>query len=196
MTNPLPLFAPAYLATLWLASGVHHLIRPRELRRSLVEHRLVPRPWAAPLVTAVTVAELALGATALFVVVRGFGRGVAVPALPAITAIVSLASLGMAALFLAYLGLLLRRGPAPASSCGCSPVAAPVTRWSLLPAASVVVVALAALVTGAPAPVFATLGISLLSTGWGVTLAVLVPALPAMVAVPSEPLRSLQEAAP
>lgn len=174
----LPLFAPAFLATVWLVAGSAHLARPGELRRSLAEHRLLPPGRSGALARLVTVTELTLGALALVALVGG----------PVSLRPVALASALVAGGFLVYLGALLSRGPAPRASCGCSPISAPVTRWSLLPAASIGAVGVAATV-GEVSPVAIPVSTAaLLSAGWGVTLAVFTLSLPALVTAPAVPV--------
>jgi hypothetical protein len=87
--------------------------------------------------------------------------------------------------FLVYLRRLLAQ-PAGAESCGCSPLASPLTRVSLVPSVALLAVSAAGLAAGMlqgasiePLPGSGTL--LMLSVGWGATLALLVLVLPAVV---------------
>lgn len=172
----LALFAPAFLAGVWLVAGFGHLLRPRQLPRAIVAHRVIAPVWAWPAAVLVTAAELALGAGALLALVRG-------------EPVASAAALGSAALalaFLLYLGRLLSRGPAAGASCGCSPWAAPVTGVSLLPAGAILVLSLALLLTPAPTAGLPAAALALAAL-WGLTLAALVLLLPAAAHLKEHP---------
>ena len=179
MTAGLILFlAAGYVSVLLAAAGAGHALRLGAFRETLRRHAIVPEPLAGLAAAAGAMAETILGA------------GLLAAALTANqTATLGLfAGCGLlAAAFAGYLALLLRRGAG--SSCGCLPVAAPLTEMSLLPAAGIVgfsalgaLAALADPVANAPA---AALGFT-----WGAVLALLAVLLAASMPRPLEAART------
>lgn len=160
----------AFLAATLLATGGSHLADLRGFPRLLRHHGLLPAALAAPVAWLVTGVELAIGLAALkalldpqpYLATVGFGAG-----------------LGIGGVFLIYLRRLLRAGRA--SSCGCSPLASPLTPASLVPAASLVVAGLVGLLarSSAVATSLPPRAWSRLAVAWGVALAGLVLLLPA-----------------
>lgn len=186
MTLFLTWFVPAFLAGIWLTAGLGHVVAWSRFRRTIVTHRLMAPIWAPLVATAIPAMELALGGLAARTVLRG----------EVVPTSVSLGSAMLALLFGLYLNGLLRRGPTPGVSCGCSPLAGPVTPWSLLPAWTVLFAALLVAVLGDVAPAdlsSSPAGGRTLAVLWGLTLAGLVLLLPAVATDPSPP-RHLSEA--
>lgn len=188
MTLFLTWFVPAFLAGIWLTAGVGHVVAWSRFRRTIVAHRLIAPIWAPLVATAVPILELILGGLAARTVLRG----------EALPASVCLGSAGLALLFGLYLNGLLHRGPVPGVSCGCSPLAGPVTPWSLLPAWTVLFATLAGGALGDVDPAAVSsipAGGHSLAVLWGLTVSGLVLLLPAVAADPSPP-RHLSEARP
>ncbi len=160
----------AFVAAVLLATGGAHLAGLGGFKRLLRQHGLLPGGLAAPLAVLVTGAELTVGLAALVALVGGeSGLGRAAFA----------AALGVGGAFVVYLRRLLRAGHT--GSCGCSPLASPLTPASFVPAASLVATGAFGLLarwtaTAAPLP---SRGWSGLAIAWGLTLAALVLLLPA-----------------
>ncbi len=160
----------AFVAFTLLATGGAHLAGLPGFARLLRQHGLLPGVLAAPLAVVVAGGELASGLAALAALAGGEPRlGTAAFA----------AALGAGAAFLAYLRRLLRAGHT--GSCGCSPLASPLTPASFVPAASLVVVGAMGLLArwAAASDALAPRAWSGLAVAWGVTLAALVLLLPA-----------------
>jgi hypothetical protein len=127
-------FALAQIAATVLASGVGHLVRLGSFRALVREHGLVSRGWAAPVALGVLALELLAGGAALTALLAG--------ASPGEQALLFAACAGLGGAFTVYVRALLRR-PVRAGSCGCSPVASPLTPASLVPSVALLAVSLA-----------------------------------------------------
>jgi hypothetical protein len=124
-------FATTFLAALLVSSGVAHAAAFPAFRATLESHGVVPAGVRTLVAVAVVSAELALGS---LLIAAGWSGSDGLAAL----AFGGGALVGTA--FLLYVRRLLRQ-PAAASTCGCSPLTAPVTLASLVPAASLTFVA-------------------------------------------------------
>lgn len=164
----------AFVAASLLATGGAHLIGLPGFARLLRQHGLLPGVLAAPLAVVVTGAELAIALAALAALAGsdpGFGPWLGTTAFAA--------SLAAGGVFLVYLRRLRRTGHS--GSCGCSPLASPLTPASFAPAAFLAATgALGLLARWAAAPISLSLQAwSGLAITWGVTLAGIVLLLPA-----------------
>lgn len=179
MTLFVSTFALAFLSALWLVTGLGHGLAWNRFRRTITSHRVIPPLWGLLAAAVIPPAELGLGIGAL----GSLARNGSLPAW------VSLGSAALALVFGLYLVGLLRRGPAPGVSCGCSPLAGPLTPLSLLPALAVGIASLAggAAASVDVAGVAAELppGASVLAALWGLTLAGLVLLIPAAASAAS-----------
>lgn len=160
----------AFVAASLLATGGAHLVGLPGFARLLLQHGLLPGVLAAPLAVVVTGAELAVALAALAALAGSdarFGTGAFA------------ASLAAGGVFLVYLRRLRRAGHS--GSCGCSPLASPLTPASFAPAAFLATTgALGLLARWAAAPISLSLQAwSGLAIAWGVTLAGVVLLLPA-----------------
>lgn len=170
MTGFIDLCALALVAAVLLATGGAHLAGLGGFSRLLGHHGLVPGALAAPLAVGVTLGELAAGAAALAALAGGD---------PRLGTTAFATALGAGAAFIVYLRRLLEAGHT--GSCGCSPLASPLTPASFVPASALAVAGVLGLVARwaagpAPPPGGAW---SALPVAWGVTLAALVLLLPA-----------------
>jgi hypothetical protein len=172
-------FGLTYVATALLASGASHLLGFSSFRDVVDDHAIVPARFALIVVLLTLIAELVTGTAALVLLIAQSS------AVPALLLFAFAGALGVG--FVAYVRRLLRQ-PDRASSCGCSPLASPLTSASQLPGvalSTVSAVALAATflldrnMAAAHGDSFGSLG--LLPPLWGVTLAVLVMLVPASV---------------
>ncbi len=160
----------AFVGSMLLATGGAHLAGLADFYRLLRRHGLLPEAFSAPVAALVTSAELAIGLTALTAL-----SGVA----PRLSRAAFAAALGVGSAFIVYLRRLLRTRRA--GSCGCSPLASPLTPASFMPAASLVSAGALGLLAqwgGAGVPQAPTPW-SGLAIVWGFTLAGLVLLLPA-----------------
>jgi hypothetical protein len=170
----------AFLSTLLLATGLGHALRFARFRADLRDHALVPRRATAAIASLVTVAELGVGAVCASVLLS-----LTSPATPSTLVSATVAASALAIALLLYLGALLRQPPR-VLSCGCSFLSGQLTPVSIAPAASLLFFSMIGLALASPGdgagfePVADTWAI--LSAGWGMTLAVLVLAVPAVVA--------------
>jgi len=165
----------AFVAALCGATGGAHLAGLPGFSRLLRRHALLPSGLAAPAAVAVAGAELAIAAAAVAALAGGDPRLAA-------AAFAGAAAVGAA--FLAYLRRLLASGHT--GSCGCTPLASPLTPASFVPAAGLVVTGALGLAAGGAAGGFAALPAlpagapwSALAAGWGLVLVALVLLLPA-----------------
>jgi hypothetical protein len=161
----------AFVAASLLATGGAHLIGLPGFARLLRQHGLLPGVLATPLAVVVTGTELAIALAALAGSDPRFGPWLGTTAFAA--------SLAAGGVFLAYLRRLRRSGHS--GSCGCSPLASPLTPASFAPAAFLATTgALGLLARWAAAPIPLSLQAwSGLAIAWGVTLAGVVLLLPA-----------------
>lgn len=160
----------ALVAAVLLATGGAHLAGLGGFARLLRRHGLVPAVFAAPLAAGLGLGELAVGAAALAALAGGD---------PRLATAAFTAALGAGVAFLVYLRRLLVAGHT--GSCGCSPLASPLTPASFVPASALVaagVLGLLARWAANPAPPFSDAW-SGLAVAWGLTLAALVLLLPA-----------------
>lgn len=175
-------FGCAYLAATLLPSGVSHLFGFGSFRDLLRTHAIIPQRLATPVALTTLLAELVAGSAAL--ILLPLHRAAAAMLLFGGTAVVGLG-------FLLYVRRLLGR-PGRAVSCGCSPLAAPLTSASVLPGAMLAVVsvtALAVTVIGDRLPGVPT-GEFVGALSWfpplsGVTLAAVVMLVPASAPSPA-----------
>lgn len=170
--------ALAYIAFTLLVTGTFHVIRFRDLRQLVKAQGIVRASLTDVAAAALAAFEVAVGTLAL-ASVMGEQRE---PWIPALSALAGLA-------FVLYVRRLLGTRPRPLS-CGCSPVAGGVTRASLLPAATLLAMGVAALLAQA---VLGSVGPEqweppasgrALATGWGFLLAWSVMLVPAVVPQP------------
>lgn len=160
----------AFVAATLLATGVAHLAGLRGFARLLRQHGLLPAAVAAPVGVLVTGTEVTIGLGALVALSSGDPRlGTAAFA----------AALGIGGMFVAYLRQLLRAGHT--GSCGCSPMAGPLTPASFAPAISLVAVGAVGLVASwaSTTALLPPTAWSSLAVAWGLTLTALVLLLPA-----------------
>lgn len=173
----------AFLSAMLLASGVGHALGFVRFRALIRGHGIVPVPWSGLVAGVVTASELGMGAAMAGVLLRPAST----PSEAALAAGSALAALA----FQFYLRRLLRQ-PVRTHSCGCSPLASPLTAASLAPSASLLLASAVglgtALLQGATAFRMPSEGlVRLLPAGWGATLAFLVLVLPAVVAPHTAP---------
>lgn len=174
-------FSLSFIAATLLVSGLGHTLRPANFGRVIGSHGVFPRWLTAWAAIAVCFFELSVGAAAALSL-----RPSASFAERA-TALAAAAGAGIG--FWVYLRHLLSH-PGSATTCGCSPLSAPLTAASLAPSIGLVVVSVLGFAGTAAA------GLSTHTSGldkalpclWGVTLAGLTLLYPA--AVLQFPLRS------
>lgn len=145
-------FATTFLAAMLLTSGAWHAYGLAAFRATLESHGLAPTRALTPIAIGVTIAEVATGALLLY---AAWSR------LAPLTLILFGGGAIAGAAFLVYVRRLLlsatarthagsterpadRARPA-ASTCGCSPLASPVTPASLVPGASLLIVSIVGL---------------------------------------------------
>jgi hypothetical protein len=168
----------AFVAAMFLASGIGHALLFARFRGDLRDHGLMPRRVATLVAAIVTAVELVLGAVFA-------GMLVSPSAVSWRVAATSAAAL-LAAAFVLYLRRLLRQPPR-VLSCGCSFLSGQLTPVSVVPAASLMFMSLIGMATtmwrgeAAFAQLAAT-SFGILAAGWGATLAMLVLVLPAAAA--------------
>ena len=140
----LVLFALAYLATLFLAGAAGHIVRFRNFRLLIREHGIVPHTWSGLAAAAVCGFELLAGVAALLSLRQFAGQRMR---------IFTLAGAALAGVaFQIYVRRLLRKAGS-VTSCGCSPLSAPLTHASLALSTGVVCFSLCGLgAAGAPNP--------------------------------------------
>lgn len=172
-------FTPLALAlhgAILATTGIGHVVGLRGFSALLREHGLIPGRLVIPVALGVVMVEIGLAGAALIALYELADMGTP----PASTRPLLFAALGIASCFVVYLSALLR-GRRSFSSCGCSPLASPLTLFSLVPALAVVLSAGLALVsfdpnTNGPTPVFSVL--------WGITLGGIVLLVPATIPRP------------
>lgn len=159
-----------FVAATLLATGASHLAGLRGFTGLLRQHGLLPGGLAAPLAVLVTGAELTVGVAA----VAALGG-----ASPLLSTASFAAAFGLGGAFVVYLRRLLAAGHN--GSCGCSPLASPLTAASVVPAGSLIAVGAGGLLArlSDAAEVLPPQPWSSLAVGWGLTLAILVLLLPA-----------------
>jgi hypothetical protein len=167
----------AFLGAVLLSTGIGHAVGLARFAALVRAHGIVPAPWSLPVAAAVAALEIGLGGAIAFAV---FG-----PAAHLAPWALALGSAACGVAFLGYLRRLLRQ-PDRAQSCGCSPLASPLTGVSLVPAVALLTVSAVGLGAGmlqgtSPEPLAGGGVLRLLSIGWGATLALLVLVLPAVV---------------
>lgn len=181
-------FATTFLATMLLTSGAAHVFNVSAFRETIDRHGLVPTAARTVAALAVIVAEIAVGLLTI-VAARSASDGLA--------AFVFGGSVLAGVGFVLYLRKLLR-SPVPMATCGCSPLASPLTHASLVPAASLALVSGAGLVVvwlgsvawpgftgliGAARPMTFDSGpMATLPVAWGLTFAGIVWLIPATAA--------------
>lgn len=185
MLTFLSLLAPAFIAAILLTTGIGHLRSFGDFAVLVRDHGVLPVGVARVAAGGVVAVELLVGAGAAALVAGAVPPGVGA-ALTGLSGVIGLA-------FLAYVGRLLRR-PGVAGGCGCSPMAAPLTRLSRVPAAALAAVAAfgllaAALRPGDNMPAVASLpahavAAAALPVLWGVALAAVVLLVPAAAGEP------------
>jgi hypothetical protein len=126
-------FALSFIAATLLVSGLGHALRPASFGRVVRSHDVFPSWLITWLAIGVCFFELLVGTLAAFSLRPGasFAARVAVLA----------AAAGAGAVFWVYLRRLLS-DPGDATTCGCSPLSAPLTKASLAPSISLVIVSL------------------------------------------------------
>jgi hypothetical protein len=172
-------FATTFLAALLLSSGVAHVLNFPAFRATLDTHGIVPAGPLTLTALAVTVTEIIAASLTL---------GAAWSGSDALAALVFAGGVLAGAGCLLYVRRLLR-SPVPVSTCGCSPLASPVTHASLVPAASLALVSSGGLgavwleamgAVGAARPEMFSSGVmATLPVAWGLTLAGIVWLFPA-----------------
>ena len=171
MQTFLVLFSLSYLATLFLAGAAGHIARFRNFRLLIREHGIVPHAWSGLTAAAVCGFELLAGGAALLSLGQLAGWRMR---------IFALAGAALAGVtFQIYVRRLLRKA-GRTTSCGCSPLSAPLTRASLAPSTGAVFLSLCGLgAAGAPNP---SPGLMLaLPYLWGLILAGMTVLYPAAV---------------
>lgn len=159
----------AFVAATLLATGSAHLVGVAGFARLLRQHGLLPDALAAPLAMLVTGTELTIGLAALAALLGGD---------PRLATAAFAAALGAGGMFVVYLRRLVRAGHT--GSCGCSPLASPLTPASFVPAASLVATGAIGLLARWATVALPRPGVwSSLAIAWGLTLAALVLLLPA-----------------
>lgn len=178
-------FALGYVAATLLVSGAGHVVRPARFRALLVGHAVLPARLALPVALLTPLAELALGGSALVLVLDNGAAG---------RALVLAGTVVLALAFARYLSRYLARYRAGAAQdgaagleCGCTPLSAPLTPASALPAAALALVALTGLVAALLLDRFPATAVGApyaVPVLWGVTVAAIVMLLPATMPVP------------
>jgi hypothetical protein len=165
------LFALAYAATLLLAAAVGHMVRFGNFLKLVREHGLVPPTLSSPVAGAVVGLELLVGAAAVFSLSQFADHGIRI-------AVLAAAAMTGGAFHL-YVQQLLRKSSS-ASSCGCSPWSAPLTRASLAPSIGAVSISVCGLVAAAASQ--DSLGaLGVLPGVWGLVFAGMTMLYPAAV---------------
>lgn len=165
-------FGLMYIAAVLLLSGIGHVVRLTSFRELIDEQRVLPARLAGVIAVAVCALELVAGAAALV--------ALADPANGMLRTLVFIGAAGLGAAFWVYLRQLLRQ-PGLVRSCGCSPLSAPLTRVSVVPAIGLLLAALGGLaVVGQTTAEAEGLPI-LLPSLWGATFAAIALLYPASV---------------
>jgi hypothetical protein len=127
-------FALSFIAATLLVSGWGHALRPGSFGRVVRSHGVFPSWLITGLTIAVCFFELLVGTLAALSLrsAASFAARVAVLA----------AAAGAGVAFWVYLRRLLSDDPGAARTCGCSPLSAPLTKASLAPSISLVIVAI------------------------------------------------------
>jgi hypothetical protein len=170
-------FGLAYAAATLLASGLAHVVYFRRFLTTVRAHRVLPPVWAPPVVFAVVGWELAAG---------GLAAGMLASTRPATLAAPLFGSCALAGCaFWLYVRRLLSR-PVRAASCGCSPLASPLTPASLAPSVALALASALGLAAAGFGPEGAVaIGAALPPAVWGCTLAGLLILLPAAAPAPA-----------
>jgi hypothetical protein len=164
--------AAGYVSALLVVAGAGHALRLGAFVETLRRHAIVVEPFAAPAAACVAVAETVLGAGLLAAVLAGNQAA----------AMRLFAACGLlAAIYVGYLVMLLKRKAG--GSCGCLPVAAPLTEMSLLPAAGILCFSALGMLAALADPI-ASQGVAVLGLAWGVLLSLLSILLPATMPRP------------
>lgn len=172
-------FGLAYLCATLLASGLSHALRFKEFHDTVSGHMVIHNRFAKRTCLAVCVFELAAGCLALTLLAIDWPR-----------IIITLFTVCWAASagFVWYIGQLLSN-PTAVNPCGCSPLAAPLTRFSLVPAMAMLLVSLMGLASRTFAPLepgLARAVVTALTLLTGAICAGIVILLPATVPVALE----------
>jgi hypothetical protein len=122
-------FALTYIAAIFLASGAGHMFRVESFRQLIHEHRVLPSALAGLIAVGVCGFELLMASAALFSLQHSTTDFVQISVLVG-------AAVGGTA-FWSYVRQLLRE-PSGVTSCGCSPLSAPLTPASLAPSIGLV----------------------------------------------------------
>lgn len=178
MTARLILFlAAGYVSALLVVAGAGHAFRLGAFVETLRRHAIVARPLAAPAAACVAMVETVFGAGLLAAVLAGNQAG----------AMRLFGACGLlAACYVGYVVMLLNRKAG--GSCGCLPVAAPLTEMSLLPAAGILCCCALGMLAALADPI-ASKGVSMLGLAWGVLLSLLSILLAATMPHPMDAAR-------
>lgn len=130
-------FSLSCLAAILLTTGSGHVAKFPVFRALLVEHQIAPFRMVTLVAILILAVELATGMIALLLLAGGL-RTQYSPFLFAVGA-------GAGIVFLVYLRHLLRRSTG-VTSCGCSPLASPLTPAAMIPAATLGLVSCAGLI--------------------------------------------------
>jgi len=167
-------FASSFIATTLLVSGISHLSRPADFTSVVRSHAVFPS-WAAGLIAiAVSIFELFVGALAALSVA---------PKVSFATRVITFAAAGGGGLaFWVYLRRLLSR-PGGATTCGCSPLSAPLTKASQAPSIGLVIVSAIGLLEAATIGSESRLNgfEAVLPSLWGITVSGITLLYPAAV---------------
>jgi uncharacterized membrane protein len=167
-------FAGSFIATTLLVSGVTHLSRPADFTSVIRSHAVFPSGAAGLIAITVALFELLVGALAALSLK---------PRLSLATQLTTfLAAAGAGIAFWLYLRQLLSN-PGGQTTCGCSPLSAPLTKASQAPSIALIIVAaigLFAAVTGSSES--RTSGLEgVLPVLWGMTVSGMTLLYPAAV---------------
>jgi hypothetical protein len=172
-----------YVAATLMTSGFGHVLGVAHFRDLVRAHSIIPAGLVTATALLVMAFELVAGGSSLAVLLK------AEIAARASLLFAVCAAAGVAFAF--YIRRLLRR-PEGVTSCGCSPLAGPLTPVSIVPAFALLLMSVLGMVAaslgyGRPLGVaYGLLGISVaLPLVWGVTLALIIIMLPASMPRPA-----------
>ncbi|HEX8071329.1 MAG TPA: MauE/DoxX family redox-associated membrane protein [Pyrinomonadaceae bacterium] len=172
-----------YVAATLLTSGIGHALGAARFRDLVRAHDIIPRDLVPATTLLVIAFELIAGAGALAVLLKA--------ELVARAALLFAGCAVAGGAFACYIRRLLRR-PGRVSSCGCSPLAGPLTPVAVVPACALLLLSALGLVAAglgygrALGVAYGLLGGAVaLPLAWGVTLALLIIMLPASMPRPA-----------
>ncbi len=166
-------FGLACAAGMLLAGGLGHALRLRAFAKLLQAHGILPRGWTFSLATAMVMCELVPGSSAILLLASFDPRPLA--------AWIFAWCLLVGLCFWLYVRRLLIM-PVRAESCGCSPLASPLTPTSLGPSITLVATSTLGLVGTfiGPGELPTPLAVAIVPALWGVTFSGLMVVFPAV----------------